>query len=170
MIRRILQPTTPVSNKFNNPTQILDSRRTSRNCKPILKFHDKTHRHQIPIFKAISQLVEKMNRMNSCVDKIQDFVKTNVPLTIDNKKGKQVSFSDQLPSQATVNARNQGASLNQMHNLNHAHFDKEVVETTLAISSLQSGKDLLDPYKDHPFHQGTIDGEIPIPVADNMHI
>ena len=31
------------------------------------------------------------------------------------------------------------------------------METTLAISSLRSGKDLPDPYKDHPIHQGPIE-------------
>ena len=82
--------------------------------------------------------------MNSHVDEIQDFVKT---------KGKQAFFSDQLPLQATINPRNRGASSSPMHNLNHAHVDKETVETTLAISSLRSDKDLLDPYKDHPFHK-----------------
>ena len=75
-----------------------------------------------------------MNRMNSHLDEIQDFV----PLSIDNKKGRQVSFSDQLPLQATINPRNQGALSSQMHSLNHAHVDEEVVETTLAISSFQS--------------------------------
>ena len=30
--------------------------------------------------------------MNSRVDKIQDFVKTNIPIATDNKKGKQVFF------------------------------------------------------------------------------
>ena len=34
----------------------------------------------------------------------------------------------------------------------------------LAISSLQSGKDLPDPYKDHPIHQGSIEEETPIIV------
>ena len=29
----------------------------------------------------------------------------------------------------------------------------------LAISNFQSGKDLLDPYKDHPIHQGPIEEE-----------
>ena len=29
------------------------------------------------------------------------------------------------------------------------------METALAISSLRSGKALPDPYKDHPFHQGS---------------
>ena len=70
------------------------------------------------------------------------------------KKGKQVNFTDQLPLQALANPRNQGASSSQMHNINHVHIDEEVVEMTLTltISSLRSGKDLLDPYKDHPIH------------------
>ena len=46
--------------------------------------------------------MEQMNRMNLRVDEIQDFVKTNILTWNDNKKGKQVSFSDQLPSQATI--------------------------------------------------------------------
>ena len=98
--------------------------------------------------------MEQMTRMNSRVDEIQDFVKTNVQPTTD-KKGTQVTFTDQLPSQATTNPRNQGASSNQTHNINHIHVNEEAVETALAISSLQSGKALLDPYKEHPFHQGS---------------
>ena len=82
-----------------------------------------------------------MNRMNLSVDEIQDFVKMNIPTLTNNKKGKQVSFSDQLPVQATINPRNQGASSSQMHNLSHVHVDEESVETALAISSLRSGKD-----------------------------
>ena len=78
--------------------------------------------------------------MNSRVDEIQDFLKTNIPTSIDNKKGKQVSFSDQLPSQVTINLRNQGSSLSQTHNLSHVHVDEEVVVAALAISSLKSGK------------------------------
>ena len=120
-----------------------------------------------PILGAISQLIEQMTRMNSRVDEIQDFVKTNVQTTTD-KKGKQVTFTYQLPSQATTNLRNQGASSSQTHNINHIHVDKEVVETTLAISSLQSGKDLPDPYKDHPIHQGPIkEKETPIIVEQD---
>ena len=96
----------------------------------------------------------QMTRMNSRVDEIQDFVKTNVqPMT--DKKGKQVTFTDQLPSQAMANPRNQGTSSSQTHNINNVHVDEEAVETTLAISSLRSGKALSDPYKDHPFHQGS---------------
>ena len=100
--------------------------------------------------------MEQMNRMNSRVDEIQDLVKMNIPTSTDNKKGKQVLFSDQLPSQATINPRNQGSSLSQMHNLSHVHADKDAVETALAISSLRSSKDLLDPYKDHPLHKSSI--------------
>ena len=33
------------------------------------------------------------------------------------------------------------------------------METALAISRLRSGKNLLDPYKDHPIHQGPIEEE-----------
>ena len=93
-------------------------------------------------------------RMNSCMNEIQDFVKTNVQPTMD-KKGKQVTFTDQLPSQATSNPRNQGASSTQTHNINHVHVNEEAVETALAISSLRSGKALPDTYEDHPFHQGS---------------
>ena len=45
--------------------------------------------------------------------------------------------------------------MTQTHNINHVHIDEEAVETVLAISSLRSGKALPDPYKDHPFHQGS---------------
>ena len=110
--------------------------------------------------------MEQMTRMNSCVDEIQDFVKMNVqPMT--DKKGKQVTFTDQL-AQATSNPRNQGASSTQTHNINDVHVDEEAVETTLAISSLWSGKALPDPYKDHPFHQGSNDEkETPIIVEQD---
>ena len=111
-----------------------------------------------PILGAISQLMEQMTRMNSRVDEIQDFVKTNIQPTTD-KKGKQVTFTNQLPSQATANPRNQGASSTQTHNINHIHVDEEAVESALAVSSLRSGKTLPDPYKDHPFHQGQKEAE-----------
>ena len=112
--------------------------------------------------------MEQMNRMNSRVDEIRDFVKTSIPTLTDNKKGKQVSFSDQLPSHATVNPRNQGSSSSQMHNLSHVHVDEEAVEAAaaLAISSLRSGKDLPDPYKDHPLHKSSIDDETPTVVVE----
>ena len=85
---------------------------------------------------------------------------------IDNKKGKQVSIFDQLPSQATINPRNQGASSSQMHNPSHVHVDEEAVETTLAISSLRSSKDLPDPYKDHPLHKSSIVEDTPTVVVE----
>ena len=46
-----------------------------------------------------------------------------------------------------------------MQNMNHVHVNEEVVENVIAISSLQSGKDLIDSYKDHPFHKVSIDEE-----------
>ena len=45
--------------------------------------------------------------------------------------------------------------------MNHSHIEDKAV----AISRLRSGKDLSDTYKDHPFHQGTIEEEIPVIVA-----
>ena len=91
----------------------------------------------------------------------------NVQPTSD-KKGKQVTFTNQLPSQATANPRNQGASSSQTHNINHVHVDEEAVETALAISSLRSGKALSDPYKDHPIHQGpSEEKETPIIVEQD---
>ena len=122
-----------------------------------------------PILGEISQLMEQMTRMNSRVDEMHDFVKRNVQPTTD-KKGKQVSFSDQRPSQATDCSRNQGASSSHTHNINHVHVNEEAVEMTLAISSLRSGKDLLDPYKDHPIHQGTIDEDTPIIVEHDSDL
>ena len=107
-----------------------------------------------------------MNRMNSHVDEIQDFVKTNIPTSIDNKNAKQVSFSDQLPSHAIINPRNQGSSSSQTHNLSHVHVDEEAVEAALVISSLRSGKYLVDPYKDHPLHKSLIDDETPTVVVE----
>ena len=112
-------------------------------------------------FRFLYIIDDKMTRINSRVNEIQYFVKTNVQPTID-KKGKQVTFTEQLPSQATANPRNQGASSGQMHNINHVHIDEEAVETALKILSLPSGKDILNPYKDHPSHQGLINEEKPI--------
>ena len=110
--------------------------------------------------------MEQMNRMNSRMDELQDFIKTNIPTSTDNNKGKQVSFSDQLPSQATINRRNQGFSSSQMHNLSHVHVDEEAVEAALTMSSLRNGKDLPDPYKDHPLHKSLIDNETPTVVVE----
>ena len=90
---------------------------------------------------------------------IENFSRFNhVQLTTD-KKSKQLTSTDQLPLQAIANSKNQGALSSQTHNINHVHVDEEAVETTLVISSLRSGKDLPDPYKDHPIHQGPIEEE-----------
>ena len=119
-----------------------------------------------PILGVILELMEQMMRMNSHMEKIQEFVKTNVQPTTYIRR---VSFSDQLPSQATTNLRNQGASSNQMHNINYVHVDEEAVETALAISSLRSGKDLPNPYKDHPINQVSINEDIPNMVEHDIN-
>ena len=50
--------------------------------------------------------------------------------------------------------------------MDHVHANEKAVERALVISTLQSGKDLPDPYKDHPFHKGSIDEETPIAVPE----
>ena len=40
------------------------------------------------------------------------------------------------------------------------------MEAALAISSLRSGKDLPDPYKDHPLHKSSINDETQIVVVE----
>ena len=50
--------------------------------------------------------------------------------------------------------------------MNHVHVENEVVEDALTILSHRSGKGLSDPYKDHPFYQGSIDNETMIVVAE----
>ena len=79
--------------------------------------------------------MEQMTLMKSCMEKKNDFVKTNIQSTTD-KKGKQVWFFDELPSHVIATPRNQGASSNQMHNINHVHVDEEAVEMIVAICSL----------------------------------
>ena len=46
------------------------------------------------------------------------------------------------------------------------HVDEEAVEAALAISSLRSGKDLPDPYKDNPLHKSSIDDATPTVVVE----
>ena len=53
-----------------------------------------------------------------------------------------------------------------MHNLSHVHVDEEAMEIALAISSLRSGKDLPDPYNDHPLHKSLKDEETPTAVVE----
>ena len=113
--------------------------------------------------------MEQITRMNSRMDEIQDFVKANIQLMTNTHKDKQVSFYDQLPSQATTNPRNQGALSNQMHNIKHVHVDEDVVEAALTILSLWSGKYLPDPYKDHPINQGSINEETSIIIEHDCN-
>ena len=92
--------------------------------------------------------MEQTTQMNSRVEKIKDFIKTNVqPMT--DKKGEQVFFLTNYPRRPQLTQGIRGASLSQTHNINHVHVDEKAVETTLEISSLRSGKDQADPYKDH---------------------
>ena len=62
---------------------------------------------------------------------------------------KRVEFIDQLPSQPLANPRNVGqASSSCTHNVNEVRIDGTSEETQF-ISSLRSGKVLVDPHTDH---------------------
>ena len=107
-----------------------------------------------------------MNRMNSRVDEIQDFIKINVLVVVDDMNGKQVSFADQLPSKGIANPMNLGQLSSATENVNYVYVDKEAVEKTLVISNLWSGKNLSNPYKDHLIHKGLTDEETLTNVAE----
>ena len=66
-------------------TLIKDRRRSSRRLQPqaYTQAPRQTTPASDPIIGVISQLMEQMTRMNSRVDEIQDFVKTNVQPTTD---------------------------------------------------------------------------------------
>ena len=67
----------------------------------------------------------------------------------EQRKGKRVEFSDQLPSQPLANPRNVGqASSSRTHNVNEVRIDG-ASEAAHAISGLRSGKVLVDPHTDH---------------------
>ena len=67
----------------------------------------------------------------------------------EQRNGKQVEFIDQLPSQPLANPRNVGqASSSRTHNVNKVCIDS-ASEEAHAISSLCSGKVLVDPHTDH---------------------
>ena len=67
----------------------------------------------------------------------------------EQRKGKRVEISDQLPSQPLANLRNVGqASSSRTHNVNKVRIDG-ASEEAHAISGLRSGKVLVDPHTDH---------------------
>ena len=69
--------------------------------------------------------------------------------SIEQRKGKQVEFIDQLPSQHFANPRNVGqASSSCTHNVNEVCIYSASEEAD-AISRLRSGKVLVDPHTDH---------------------
>ena len=69
----------------------------------------------------------------------------------EQRKGKRVEFLDKLPSQPLANPRNVGqASSSRTHNVNEVLIDS-ASEEAHAISSLRSGKVLVDPHKNHKY-------------------
>ena len=153
MINPILHNTT-VSNN-NNLTLIKDSRRLSRrlNHKPTCKLHARLRRHPIRSSTQSRNSWNKWRGWTHAWTKFRTSSRRTSNRRPTKKKGKHVTFIDQLPSQATANPRNQGASSSQTQNINHIHIDEEAVETALASSSLRNGKDLPDPLPRHDWRK-----------------
>ena len=80
--------------------------------------------------------------MNSGVDEIHDFVKIKVQ-SMTNKKGKQVTFTYQLPSQATANLRNQGASSSYPHRPQLSEMVSSIMMNSLPIKKRDSGAPMI---------------------------
>ena len=100
----------------------------------------------------MSALVQMMSKLNEVRDRLErgEGAKAQCSdASIEQRKGKQVQFIDQLPSQPLAKPRNLGqASLSRTYNVNEVHNDSASEEAHV-ISSLRSGKLLVDPHKDH---------------------
>ena len=60
-----------------------------------------------------------------------------------NKKGKQVTFTYQLPSQATANLRNQGASSSYPHRPQLSEMVSSIMMNSLPIKKRDSGAPMI---------------------------
>ena len=100
-----------------------------------------------PIMSALAHMMSKLTEVNNRLDRVEGAQCFDA--SVDQRKGKRVEFTDQLPSQPLENPRNLGqASLSRTHNVDQVHTDS-ASEEAHAISSLRSGKVLVVPNKDH---------------------
>ena len=102
-----------------------------------------------PVMSALAQMMSKLNEVSDRLDRVEGAKAQCSDASTEQRKGKGVEFSDQLPSQPLANPRNVGqASSSHTHNVNEVHIDG-VSEEAHAISGLRSGKVLVDPHTDH---------------------
>ena len=106
-----------------------------------------------PIMSALAQKMSKLNEVSDRLDRVEGAKAQCSDASTKQRKGKRVEFIDQLPSQPIENPRNVGqASSSRTHNVNEVHIDS-ASEEAHAISSLRSGKVLVDPHTNHKRHK-----------------
>ena len=102
-----------------------------------------------PIMSALAQMMSKLSEVSDRLDRVERAKAQCSDGSIEKRKGKRVEFIDQLPFQPLTNPRNVlQASSSRTHNVNEVGIDSES-EKAHAISSLRSGKVLVDPHMDH---------------------
>jgi len=106
-----------------------------------------------------AQIMDKLTEVTTRLDKVESSQAPHIDIHDEQHKGKRVECGDQLPSQPVMNPRNQGALSSQGHHVNHIDMDCNALETTQAISSLRSGKSLINPYKGNSSQQVPMDEE-----------
>ena len=99
-----------------------------------------------PVMSALAQMISKLNEVS---DRLEGAKAQCSDASTEQRKGKRVKFSDQLPSQPLANPTNVGqASSSRTHNVNEVCIDG-ASEKAHAISGLRRGKVLVDPHTDH---------------------
>ena len=102
-----------------------------------------------PVMSALAQMMSKLNEVSDRLDRVEGPKAQCSDASTEQRKGKRVEFSDQLPSQPLENPRNVGqASSSRTHNVKEVRIDG-ASEEAHAISSLRSDKVLVDPHTDH---------------------
>ena len=102
-----------------------------------------------PVMSALAQMMSKLNEVSDRLDRVEGAKAQCSNASTKQRKGKRVEFIDQLPGQPLANPKNVGqASSSRTHNVNEVRIDG-ASEEAHAISSLRSGKVLVDPHTDH---------------------
>ena len=94
-----------------------------------------------PVMSALAQMMSKLNEVSDRLDRVEGAKAQCSDASTEQRKGKRVEFSDQLPSQPLVNPRNVGqASSSRTHNVNEVRIDG-ASEEAHAISDHKRRKD-----------------------------
>ena len=102
-----------------------------------------------PVMSALAQMMSKLNEVSDRLNRVIGAKAQFSDASTDQRKGKRVEFSDQLPSQPLANLRNVGqASSSRTHNVNEFRIDG-ASEEAHAISGVRSCKVSVDAQTDH---------------------